>query len=57
MFKDVGSTYSSPVENETGDSPSQGDDFFQRLQTAFTETTEDHANITKDKARYEYSLY
>ncbi|XP_068695175.1 E3 ubiquitin-protein ligase UBR4-like isoform X2 [Montipora foliosa] len=51
MFKDVGSTHSSPVENETGDSPSQGDDFFQRLQTAFTETTEDHANITKDKAR------
>ena len=50
MFKDVHS--SAPVEQEMPASFSQGDDFFQRLQTAFTGTVEDHENITKDKTRY-----
>ncbi|XP_074621519.1 E3 ubiquitin-protein ligase UBR4-like isoform X3 [Acropora palmata] len=51
MFKDVHS--SAPVEQEMPASFSQGDDFFQRLQTAFTGTVEDHENITKDKTRVE----
>ena len=50
MFKDVHS--SAPVEQEMPTRFSQGDDFFQRLQTAFTGTVEDHENITKDKTRY-----
>lgn len=49
MLKDAGST---SAEQQTDVSLSQGDDFFLRLQTAFTETGEDQTNFTKEKTRY-----
>lgn len=49
IFKDASN---APAEKETHFSVSQGEDFFQRLQTAFTESGEDHASVTKDKTRY-----
>lgn len=45
---------SSTTEQHKGISLSQGDDFFQRLQTAFTETGEGHPSFNKDKTRYIY---
>lgn len=42
----------SAAEIQKDTSPSQGEDFFQRLQTAFTETGEGHPSFIKDKSRY-----
>ena len=48
VLKDTGST----PEQQESVSLSQGDDFFQRLQTAFTETGDGHPSFIKDKNRY-----
>lgn len=45
-------TVSAPLEKQKDLSLSQGDDFFQRLQTAFTETGDDSSSFIKDKTRY-----
>lgn len=54
VFKEASN---ASVEQQTGVSINQGDDFFQRLQTAFTETGEEHASNTKDKSGYCLSLF
>ena len=54
VFKEASN---ASVEQQTSVSINQGDDFFQRLQTAFTETGEEHASITKDKSGYCLSLF
>lgn len=41
-----------PSEQQKDVSLSQGDDFFQRLQTAFTETGDNSSSFIKDKTRY-----
>ena len=46
---------SSTSEQQTAVTLSQGDDFFQRLQTAFTENGEDAPSFTKDKSRYSFT--
>lgn len=45
-------TVTAPSEQQKGISLSQGDDFFQRLQTAFAETGDDSSSFVKDKTRY-----
>ena len=45
-------TVSAPSEKQKDLSLSQGDDFFHRLQTAFTETEDDSSSFVKDKTRY-----
>ena len=47
-------TVSAPSEQQKDPSLSQGDDFFQRLQTAFSETGDDSSSFVKDKTRYMY---
>lgn len=45
-------TVTARSEQQKGISLSQGDDFFQRLQTAFAETGDDSSSFVKDKTRY-----
>ena len=54
VFKEASN---ASVEQQTGVSINQGDDFFQRLQTAFTETGEEHATVTKDKSGYSLLVF
>ena len=49
VLKDTGS---APSDQQKDISLSQGDDFFQRLQTAFTETGDGSSSFAKDKTRY-----
>lgn len=47
-------TVSVPSEQPKDISLSQGENFFQHLQTAFTETGDDSSSFIQDKARYFY---